>query len=120
MGYKDKLKQKAYQQKHYQNNKEKYRANRKSHRPSYVARNIKFIEEYKLGKPCLDCGGIFPSCCMEFDHRIPKKDIYHSISALVQKSASIEKIKSEIKKCDLVCSNCHAIRTSNRIYKMGL
>lgn len=116
MGYKDKSKQKAYLAKHYQDNKDKYRASRDVNRPKYVHRNIKFIEEYKKDKPCLDCHEVFPSCAMDFDHRKPKKDRYCSISMLVQKCASLDRIKKEVKKCDLICSNCHRVRTSNRRY----
>ena len=62
--------------------------------------------------PCLDCGGLFPPECMDFDHvrGIKSKEI----SKLVKPGVSLDVIKEEISKCDLVCSNCHRIRTAQR------
>jgi len=59
--------------------------------------------------PCADCGGRFPSVCMDFDHVRGEKLF------LVCKPNSIgPALDEEIKKCDVVCSNCHRIRTHNR------
>ncbi len=64
--------------------------------------------------PCLDCGGVFNPWQMDFDHRDPKiKD--GDISKLT-KWGSKKKILDEIKKCDLVCANCHRERTHRRGY----
>jgi hypothetical protein len=70
--------------------------------------NEKLILELKK-EPCVDCGNKFPSCCMEFDH-VPGrgKKIGH-ISDMM--SYSKEMLLLEIEKCDLICSNCHKIRT---------
>lgn len=46
---------------------------------------------------------------MHFDHRNPI-DKTAAISALVT-GGNRERILEEIKKCDLVCANCHADRT---------
>lgn len=59
--------------------------------------------------PCTDCGKKFPPCAMEFDHLDQKKKT-KNVSALVS-DGSWEKILLEIKKCELVCAICHAIRT---------
>lgn len=63
--------------------------------------------------PCMDCGGVFPPCAMDFDHvRGHKVD---DISRQVSRGKwSIERIDEEIAKCDLVCSNCHRVRTNER------
>lgn len=60
--------------------------------------------------PCKDCGETFPPYCMDFDHTQGVKE--GNISEM--KSYSIEKILAEVAKCDIVCSNCHRIRTFNR------
>jgi hypothetical protein len=66
-------------------------------------------------KPCLDCQQTFPACCMDFDHvRGIKK---YTISRMV--GMSEELIKNELTKCDLVCSNCHRIRTQKRGIRYG-
>ena len=62
-----------------------------------------------LGGACKDCGGVFPACCYDFDHLRDKCfEIGHSMLT------SFEKLKAEAEKCDLVCANCHRIRTQKR------
>lgn len=62
---------------------------------------------------CTDCLGVFPPRCLDFDHRgeEPKKA---AVSELAGRGLSIAIIDEEISKCDLVCSNCHRIRTFDR------
>lgn len=61
--------------------------------------------------PCMDCGGVFPPEALDFDHR-PGEPKINSISQM--KDGSISKLTTELLKCDLVCSNCHRIRTAAR------
>lgn len=60
--------------------------------------------------PCLDCGGSFPPCVMDFDHRDPSKkqiDIAHYSGGGIS-----PKLLAELEQCDIICSNCHRIRTA--------
>jgi hypothetical protein len=66
------------------------------------------LVRYKGGR-CLDCGNIFPQCCYDFDHRIPLEKSF-TISGKMGKPLSELMIESD--KCDLVCANCHRIRTA--------
>ena len=59
--------------------------------------------------PCADCGGSFPKAAMDFDHRDPATKKY-SVSRMLLR-ASIEEIQAEAAKCDVVCANCHRMRT---------
>lgn len=61
--------------------------------------------------PCVDCGGKFPPECMDFDH-LPGFIKSFKISAEINRTWS--KIEAEIAKCEIVCSNCHRIRTKLR------
>jgi len=47
---------------------------------------------------------------MDFDHRDPRKKLF-SIAAGHALLMSREKLIAEIEKCDIVCANCHALRT---------
>lgn len=69
----------------------------------------KFVRDYKTGKPCCDCTVVFPYYVLDFDHVQGQKGA--EISELVSKGRSIEAISLEIQKCELVCANCHRIRT---------
>lgn len=67
------------------------------------------IEELKRA-PCTDCGRIFPTECMDFDHVRGTK----RFNIGQARSWKIETLREEIAKCDLVCSNCHRIRSFAR------
>lgn len=69
------------------------------------------IADLKSG-PCADCGLRFHPVCMDFDHRDPSEKV-RNISAMV--AQNWETIEIEIAKCDLVCANCHRIRTSKQL-----
>lgn len=68
------------------------------------------ILDMKRGKPCMDCGGVFHPHSMDFDHRDPASKT-KNVSQLVYGSAVFN---AEIAKCDLVCANCHRVRTARR------
>jgi hypothetical protein len=67
------------------------------------------LDEQKAG-PCHDCGGKFPPCVMDFDH---VRGVKHRSVSLMRLNA-FAAILAEIAKCDLVCANCHRIRTYDR------
>ena len=83
----------------------------------YKEERRRFIEGLKKNKPCMDCGNIYPPQVMDFDHRDGKTKI-RSISWMVfNDTSNIEKIRKEIEKCDLICANCHRVRTYARIQR---
>ena len=80
----------------------------------YRAEILKWYRGLKQDKPCADCGGVFHYSAMEWDHR-PGTAKVALISSLVVKTHSKRRVLDEITKCDLVCANCHAVRTFDRI-----
>lgn len=72
----------------------------------------KWYRSLKESKPCMDCENIFPAECMHWDHKDRSKKS-GNLGTLVSKGSK-SLILKEIKKCDLVCANCHAIRTYTR------
>lgn len=79
-------------------------------------RNRGIVIEAKKA-PCTDCGNPFPPICMDFDHREGEEKIFGykgGVSALVNVGAAVETLQAEIEKCDLVCANCHRIRTAKK------
>lgn len=68
-----------------------------------------FVRDIKSKSICTDCKRKFHYCQMDFDHLTDKRfNLAHAASA------GIEKVKIEISKCELVCANCHRLRTFNR------
>lgn len=71
-----------------------------------VNRKVLLLEE--RGFTCMDCGYTGPPFVFDFDHRDPKEKTFGIAS---RGSGGIGKLREEANKCDLVCSNCHRIRT---------
>jgi len=59
----------------------------------------------------MDCGKIYPPYVMDFDHRDPSEKVLNLSKVY---AFGKEKLLAEVKKCDIVCSNCHRIRTFSR------
>lgn len=85
------------------------------HKAEFDTRNLNkkkavraFVNDLK-SKPCSDCHRTYPPYVMDFDHRDPSLKI-DRIGALTYR-ASWTLLLAELPKCDLVCANCHRIRT---------
>jgi hypothetical protein len=65
--------------------------------------------------PCFDCGMRFPAECMDFDHREGVEKKFNISQA--SRRYGLPSILEEIAKCEVVCSNCHRIRTKRRRLK---
>jgi hypothetical protein len=75
-----------------------------------VRENIEIIERAK-DVNCADCGDWYPPVCMDFDHVRGVK--VRGVGLMV--SYSRDKILAEIAKCEVVCANCHRLRTYARL-----
>jgi len=68
------------------------------------------LNEYKTTYGCRDCGYDENPAAMDFDHVTGVK--LFTVSSGVTRSWEI--LLAEIEKCEVVCANCHRIRTDNR------
>jgi hypothetical protein len=86
--------------------------NRKVNRAHYMMlhQQRRILMDFLKEEPCVDCGHCFPAECMHFDHVRGIKQF--SLSSSTRYSP--KKTASELDKCDLVCANCHSIRTRKR------
>jgi|SRR5579872_7331304 len=95
-----------YVKEHYYANKTYYL--QKARKRNKVIR--KYLQEYVLNylntHPCVDCGEKDP-VVLEFDHI---RDKLIAVSELFK--YSLKKMESEIKKCEVRCSNCHRRKTA--------
>jgi hypothetical protein len=92
----------------YKNIEDTY-ASQEAHR----ARNKDKLWELLERSSCKDCGLADPRV-LEFDH-LPEFDKKFVIARAVSGSTRAWKsIQKEIDKCEVVCSNCHKIRTQTR------
>lgn len=72
----------------------------------------KVITQKARDVPCADCGVRYPYYVMDFDHINDDKE--SSVSELAGTGISVNRLKIEMAKCEVVCSNCHRIRTHDR------
>lgn len=74
------------------------------------------LAAYKVEKGCMDCGYNKDARALEFDHIENSGKPYTGKQRTVASMMYYrwEKIMKEVKKCEVVCCNCHAIRTLDR------
>ena len=105
--YRDRERQRAAERRWYAANKAKVAAkkDRKRQRLREIVRAAKTV-------PCADCGVTYPYYVMDFDHVSGDKEMI--VSKLVNFGAT-GRLMEEIAKCEVVCANCHRVRTWRRL-----
>lgn len=72
------------------------------------------VNKIKEDTPCADCKRKYPYYVMQFDHVRGVKE--GNISTFLA-NRQFKKALEEIAKCEVVCANCHSIRTYTRVPK---
>lgn len=91
-----------YRKSHYESNKSKYISKAADCRQRYRQEFLDFIKT----KSCVDCGND-DWRVLEFDHQRDK-----SFNICEKKGQrTLKSLMSEIEKCEIVCANCHRIRS---------
>lgn len=98
----------AYMRDYHARRPEKQRARVAARNARLRLENAELIRSAKA-RPCADCGGTFPACVMDFDHVRGKK--MFTIGDHGHLRVSPSRVREEILKCEVVCANCHRIRT---------
>ncbi len=75
-------------------------------------RMVAWYRDLKSSTPCADCGSTFNHAAMSWDH-LPGFEKLDDVSSLVSRHNKAL-ILAEIQKCELVCANCHAVRSFER------
>lgn len=103
----------SYQRLYYREHIERYRGNgkysrsiRKNNTRYYKTVQL-FIWKYLEEHPCIDCGESDP-VVLDFDHVAGKK--VAGVADLRRRAVSLDRVKSEIAKCEVHCANCHRRR----------
>ena len=72
------------------------------------------VQAFKERQGCSDCLKEYPHYVLEF-HHLPGFKKFGQVSHILKKYGP-DKAWEEIAKCEVVCSNCHKIRTNSRLF----
>lgn len=101
LDYHCKLCQNEYSKGHYEKNKTYY-VNKAARRTKEIR---DWVLEFKTTHSCALCKENHPAC-LEFHHLDPrKKDI--EVSRIAARGWSMARLQKEVRKCSVLCSNCH-------------
>ena len=104
-----KLCKRNYDNSYYKNNPKRSEYIRNNQKMRELETN-KYIIEYLLKNPCVDCGEN-DIVVLEFDHvRGEKRGVISVI-----KRSSLKSVKKEIEKCEVRCANCHRRKTAKQL-----
>ena len=95
-----------YMRKYYAAHRERSNQKSKEHQAK-----IRRTVQAEKRRPCCDCGNLYSPEVMDFDHRTGVEKKFRLANA---GSKNPEDVKQEIAKCDVVCANCHRVRTARR------
>jgi hypothetical protein len=99
----------AYGREHYEANKQRYIAQAAVVKRKLALERTQFLLNFFETHPCIDCGETNP-VVLEFDHL---RDKSFSIGGKLT-THKWQAILDEIEKCEVVCANCHRIRTAKQ------
>lgn len=79
---------------------------------SRAKRDRAYFQDVKVARGCTDCGYREHAVALDFDH-LPGAIKLYRIACMA--GLRRELIDAEIAKCEVVCANCHRIRTHDRL-----
>jgi hypothetical protein len=82
----------------------------REYRLARIATRDEFLANYKMSRGCVDCGYKGHPRALDFDHLSNKSFTIGGKG----REKEWKQLLAEIEKCEVVCSNCHRIRTHNR------
>lgn len=100
-----------YNKAYYESNRKKRIAQIRVSREAQRERNRNSLREYLQNSLCADCGNV-DWRVLQLDH--VGKDKKLEVTLMVSRGYKWDTIQKEIAKCEVVCANCHIIRTGSR------
>ena len=106
------VKRKFFHEAHYAKYGDAYRERARVRKANTKIDRQDKMADYMLGRGCENCG-VDDIRVLDFDHLDPSLKSF-SIARAINASYSWERIQEEIKKCRILCANCHRIRTAEQ------
>ena len=102
-----------YQREHYLKNKDYYIEKSRVKKQEQVSNLKKIRMEYLRDHPCVECGESDP-VVLEFDH-LDRNTKTYSVCKIIKDGLGVDTLLAEIKKCQVLCCNCHRRRTCRQL-----
>jgi hypothetical protein len=81
----------------------------KEYNAKKLAQKREFVNKYKLERGCKLCGYKTHPVALELNHINPQTKEFSIAKRLA--SVSMDRLKKELAKCEVLCANCHQIHT---------
>jgi hypothetical protein len=117
MPYANKEDEREYQRKHYIRYKDEYLKRSKENNRRYIRRNRELVNRYKVFVGCHKCGFKKHHNALDLHHVSGNKD--RTIARLCRGSVSMKRLEEEIRKCVVLCANCHRMEHAKRSPSQG-
>lgn len=104
--------QKEISRKSYLKHRDRVLKRTKAKKKRYSVQSAAMIDKFLAGKICVICGET-DRIVFEFHHRDPAKKKYN-VGGMAQRGYAQKTILKEMKKCDILCANCH-----RRLHRSG-
>jgi hypothetical protein len=88
---------------------QKYRLNKIEHRKKQFQKLRELVWRHKKLCGCVLCSNKDPRV-LDYDH-LDSSNKQEDISRMINRGNSIKTLKNEIRKCRILCANCHRIKT---------
>lgn len=109
---------KIYEQWHSPEHMKKQKQMRLKNLHSAKNKARRFVNKVKMIYGCAECGYKKHPAALHFNHvEIHNKSA--NVSTLVGTGRPLDEVKKEMRKCNILCANCHAIHTSHQ-HKTGV
>jgi len=110
--------QKLYDESYLKKDKKRFYERKRLRNQVRKERINDYIIEWLEKHPCVSCGED-DIVVLDFDHLGNKTS---NVSLMIAKISSIKTIKNEIKKCQVLCANCHRRKTAkeNGSYRLKI
>lgn len=108
LNYRCKACQRAYFKTYYKKNKKEQIQRVQQRKDNNQALLQKFVDDIKLSNGCAYCGYKDHQAALQF-HHIDSKTKDDTIANAINRNWGLDRLKQEIKKCIVLCANCHFI-----------
>lgn len=82
-----------------------------AHNKRKRSRRKYWLDKYKISKGCELCGYNAHAVALDFDHIDPTTKLFNPSSS--EMTNNLKRFFVEVRKCRLICSNCHRVETMN-------